>query len=77
MMSRALRAEATSLSKGKLLGMIDLSLVCELTPEVRDNLETARSSADLLLTLVNDILDFSKVDAGKLRPLERGLDQAR
>jgi two-component system, sensor histidine kinase and response regulator len=50
-----------------VLGMIDLSLVCELTPEVRDNLETARSSADLLLTLVNDILDFSKVDAGKLR----------
>ena len=72
----ALRARADFLARmsheirtplNGLLGMIDLSLVCELTPEVRDNLETARSSADLLLTLVNDILDFSKVDAGKLR----------
>ncbi len=49
-----------------ILGMLDLALETDLTPEQRDFLETSRSSAESLLTLLNDILDLSKIEAGKL-----------
>jgi hemerythrin-like metal-binding protein len=49
-----------------ILGMIELACDTELTPEQREYLEFARSSADGLLTIINDLLDFSKVDARKL-----------
>jgi signal transduction histidine kinase/ligand-binding sensor domain-containing protein/CheY-like chemotaxis protein len=49
-----------------ILGMTDLVLASELTPEQRECLETARISADSLLTILNDVLDFSKIEAGKL-----------
>ena len=48
-------------------GMLDLALETALRPEQRDLLETAKSSADLLLTVINDILDVSKIEAGKLQ----------
>jgi signal transduction histidine kinase/DNA-binding response OmpR family regulator len=53
-----------------VIGMLDLMHAEPLGPEPRSMLETARSSADSLLTLINDVLDFSKIDAGKLT-LER------
>ncbi|HKI37557.1 MAG TPA: PAS domain S-box protein [Gemmataceae bacterium] len=49
-----------------VLGMTELTLDTELTPEQRENLEVAQDSAEALLTVLDDILDFSKVEAGKL-----------
>ncbi|HEX7185281.1 MAG TPA: ATP-binding protein [Thermoanaerobaculia bacterium] len=49
-----------------VLGMIDLTLETDLTPEQRGHLQTALSAAETLLRVIDDVLDFSRIEAGKL-----------
>lgn len=49
-----------------IIGMTELALDSDLTPEQREYLGMVKSSAGSLLTIINDILDFSKIEAGKL-----------
>lgn len=49
-----------------IIGTGELLLLSELSSEQRRQMETIRSSGELLLTIVNDILNFSKLAAGKV-----------
>jgi two-component system, sensor histidine kinase and response regulator len=49
-----------------IIGMTEMTLDTELTPEQRDHLDTVRSASRALLSLINDILDTSKIESGRL-----------
>lgn len=48
-----------------IIGMLDLTLLTDLTGKQREHLSAAKSCAKSLLSIINNILDFSKMEAGK------------
>ena len=49
-----------------IIGMTELLLDGQITPQQREFLSTVQESGEALLTIINDILDFSKIEAGRL-----------
>jgi signal transduction histidine kinase/CheY-like chemotaxis protein/HAMP domain-containing protein len=49
-----------------VIGMTELLLSSDLSPQQREYALTAANSSEALLDVINDILDFSKIEAGKL-----------
>lgn len=49
-----------------IVGLSNLVLNKELTPEIRDYLEKIYNSSEGLLMILNDILDFAKLEAGHM-----------
>lgn len=50
-----------------IMGLTELALNTDLTPQQRNYLQSVDESAEVLLRLINDILDFSKIEMGKLK----------
>ncbi len=57
-----------------MIGMSELLVKTELTPEQRHYGEVIHSSGEDLLVIVNDLLDFSKAEAGELHLEEIPVD---
>lgn len=53
-----------------VMGMAEVLLNTEPTPEQRNFIRIVMESAEDLLSIINNILDFSKVEAGKLETID-------
>ena len=57
-----------------VIGMTELALGTDLTPNQQEYLTIARLSAESLMIVINDILDFSKIEASKMEIASVGFD---
>ncbi len=57
-----------------LLGMMSLLQDSPLSPQQAGYLDTARESAQHLLTILNDLLDISRLESGKLQVVPQSVD---
>jgi len=57
-----------------ILGLAELLLDSEMTPDQRRSVELIRTSGDALLSVINDVLDFSKIEAGRMELEDVGFD---
>ena len=57
-----------------IIGMTEIVLGTNLSPDQREFLMSVRSSAHSLLALVNDLLDLSKIEAGRLQLEPQSID---
>ncbi len=48
-----------------ILGMVELILRKDISPDVYEDAITIKQSGENLLSIINDILDFSKIESGK------------
>ena len=53
-----------------VLGMAELALREEMSPQAQQYIKQIRSSGKNLLVIINDILDFSKIESGKMNIVE-------
>lgn len=49
-----------------IMGMTEILMDTQLSPEQTEYLNLVKTSSDSLLQVINDVLDFSKIEAGKL-----------
>src|SRR5688572_22342967 len=57
-----------------VIGMTELLLQTELSPQQLEYASVIRLSGEALLAVINDILDFSKMEAGKLELVDDEID---
>jgi signal transduction histidine kinase/CheY-like chemotaxis protein len=50
-----------------IIGFTDLALKSRLSADLREYLDTVRTSADWLMHIVNDVLEYSRIEAGRLQ----------
>ncbi|MDR0858555.1 MAG: hypothetical protein LBN97_05965, partial [Oscillospiraceae bacterium] len=53
-----------------IIGMSELVLREDVTPEVRENTRSIKHAGTNLLAIINDILDFSKIESGAMEILD-------
>jgi two-component system, sensor histidine kinase and response regulator len=53
-----------------IIGFTDLARKVDLKAELREYLNTVRTSAEWLMHIIGEILDFSRIEAGKLELVE-------
>ncbi|MBP1561531.1 MAG: PocR ligand-binding domain-containing protein [Oscillospiraceae bacterium] len=53
-----------------VLGMAEMALREEMTPQAKQYIRQIRSSGKNLLVIINDILDFSKIESGRMNIVE-------
>lgn len=54
-----------------IIGMTELTLGTQITPQQQDYLQTIKKSAGSLLVLLNDILELSRLESGKLEMIRK------